>query len=189
MGKDAAIPETHKAPMLLASIDPKGPLESTAAALRTKEASELTWEYVATTLIDEHNARGDSMASSGRSKKSKSKRKKKAKGSVDRTKRKDNNKSSDSEDSSSDIEVTARAFAAALKSMKSNRVNNDLFCDFCEKKGHTEDRCWQNLDNPENKLPAKLKEQYAALKVGGAGSGAKKGVRKERKGRNCQCNC
>ena len=56
MGKDAAISESHKAPMLLASIDPNCFLESTAAALRTKESSELTWEYVATTLIDEYNA-------------------------------------------------------------------------------------------------------------------------------------
>ena len=44
MGKDAAIPETHKAPMLLASIDPKCPLESTAAALRTKDTFDLTWD-------------------------------------------------------------------------------------------------------------------------------------------------
>lgn len=57
MGKDAAIPETHKAPMLLASIDTKCSLESTAATLRTKDATDLTWEYVATTLIDEYNAR------------------------------------------------------------------------------------------------------------------------------------
>lgn len=56
MGKDAAIPESHKAPMLLASIDPNCPLESTAAALRTKEVSELTWGYVTTTLIEDHNA-------------------------------------------------------------------------------------------------------------------------------------
>lgn len=57
MGKDAAIPESHKAPMLLASIDPSCSLESTAAALRTKAISELTWDFVATTLIDEYNAR------------------------------------------------------------------------------------------------------------------------------------
>lgn len=37
MGKDAAIPEAHKAPMLLAFIDPKCPLESNAAALCTRK--------------------------------------------------------------------------------------------------------------------------------------------------------
>ena len=39
MGKEAAVPESHKAPMMLASIDPSCSLESTAAALRTKEVS------------------------------------------------------------------------------------------------------------------------------------------------------
>ncbi len=57
MGKDAAIPESHKAPMLLASIEPDSALESTAAALRTKDIEDLSWEYVARTLIDEYNAR------------------------------------------------------------------------------------------------------------------------------------
>lgn len=41
MGKDAAIRESHKASMLLESIDPKCFLESTAAGLRNKEPSEL----------------------------------------------------------------------------------------------------------------------------------------------------
>ena len=183
MGKDAAIPESHKAPMLLASIDPKGPLESTAAALRTKEASELTWEYVATTLIDEYNAKQSSIISSGRCSESDSKRKKKGRNSTDSGKRhgQNHNDSSDSEGNSSDIETTARALAAALKSVRSSSVNSNLFCDFCEKKGHTEDRCWQNLENPDNKLPVKLKQQYTALKVGGAGSGATNGSRKKGK--------
>lgn len=57
--------------------------------------------------------------------------------------------------------------------MKSNKGNNDVLCKFCEKNGHTEDRCWQNIDNPDNQLPAKLKEEYAALKFGGGGSGAR----------------
>lgn len=41
--------------MLLASMDPSCPLETTAATLRTKETAELTWDYAATTLIDEYN--------------------------------------------------------------------------------------------------------------------------------------
>jgi gag-polypeptide of LTR copia-type len=57
MGKDAAIPESHKAPMLLAAIPIDSPLEVTAAALRTKDVVDLTWEFVATTLIDENEAR------------------------------------------------------------------------------------------------------------------------------------
>lgn len=57
MGKDVAITETHKEPMLLASIDPACAFESTAAAFRTKDVAELTREYVETTLIDEYNAK------------------------------------------------------------------------------------------------------------------------------------
>lgn len=57
MGKDAPIPETHKASILLASTDPKCSLESTAVALRTKKVPERTWDYVTTTLIDEYNPR------------------------------------------------------------------------------------------------------------------------------------
>jgi hypothetical protein len=57
MGKDAAIPETHKAPMLLAAIPIDSPLDVTAAALRTKDFAELTWEFVNTTLIDETESR------------------------------------------------------------------------------------------------------------------------------------
>lgn len=57
IGQDTAIQELHKAPMLFGSIDPKCSLEFTAAALRTKEPSELTWDYVATTPIGEYNAR------------------------------------------------------------------------------------------------------------------------------------
>lgn len=41
MEKDAAIPETHKAPKLLASIDSTFELQPTTAALRTKEVKDL----------------------------------------------------------------------------------------------------------------------------------------------------
>lgn len=62
MGKDSAIPQAHKAPILLASIDPSCHLESSAAALRTKDSTDLTWDYVATTLMDHYNAK-DSLES------------------------------------------------------------------------------------------------------------------------------
>lgn len=55
--RDAAIPETYKAPILLASINSSCFLQPTAAALRTKERNELTCVYVPTTLIDEYNAK------------------------------------------------------------------------------------------------------------------------------------
>lgn len=72
--------------MLLASIDPKSALDFTAAALRTKDASALTWKYFATTLKDSYTARQSSMAVSGRSNKITSKRRKKVKCSVDHSK-------------------------------------------------------------------------------------------------------
>lgn len=51
MGKDGAIRESQKAPMVLASIAPNASLEPNAAALRTKDFKDLTWDYVATTVI------------------------------------------------------------------------------------------------------------------------------------------
>lgn len=56
VGKDAAIPESRKASILLASIDPDCSLVLNATALPTKDVSELTWYAVATLLIDEYNA-------------------------------------------------------------------------------------------------------------------------------------
>lgn len=56
MGREAVIPESHKALILLLSINLHGTLKSTASALRTNGAQELAWEYVATTLLDEYNA-------------------------------------------------------------------------------------------------------------------------------------
>lgn len=53
MGKAVTVKEEHKAPMLLAYIDPTSDPEPIYAALRTKDVSDLTWEYVTTTLIDE----------------------------------------------------------------------------------------------------------------------------------------
>jgi hypothetical protein len=54
-GSDSSVPESHKATILLASIPVKSPLETTAAAPRTKDMSELTWASVSTILIDERN--------------------------------------------------------------------------------------------------------------------------------------
>ena len=164
MGKDAAIPETHKAPMLLASIDPKCPLESTAAALRTKDVAELTWDYVATTLIDEYNARHTSSGPSGRGRKGKNRRKNKNKrhpNSSQSTSHLAHNES-DSDDGS-DIETTVRALAAAIKSVKSDHgSSNNYHCDFCDRDGHTEERCHLNPANPNNRLPQKVRQMLAA---------------------------
>lgn len=96
------------------------------------------------------------MEGSGRSNNIISKRKKERKSSVSCNREQKNKIGSDSQDISSEIEVTATEFAAALESVKSNRVNNDVLCKLCEKKAQTEDRWWQNIENPDKKLPAKL---------------------------------
>lgn len=57
MGKDSSIPDTHKAPTLHASIDPFCSLETTAAALLTKDTEYLTWDYVFSILVDEYDAK------------------------------------------------------------------------------------------------------------------------------------
>lgn len=64
MGKDSAIPDSHKAPMLFACNDQTCAAESTAAGVRTKGASEVTWDCDATTLINEYNAKSVSSTSS-----------------------------------------------------------------------------------------------------------------------------
>jgi len=156
MGKDAAIPETHKAPMLLASIDPNCSLESTAAALRTKEVSELTWDYVATTLIDEYNAREMSKPN-GSVSSSKSKKKKKKSKSSNMSSSMESGHDAHSDDNDSDIEKTVQAFSAALKSSMGSKSSDSVKCGFCERRGHTEDRCFLNPDNPNNKLTPKMK--------------------------------
>lgn len=55
MGTETKIPESHKAPLLLASMGTTSQLESTVAALRTKDTDELTWETVTSDLIQEWN--------------------------------------------------------------------------------------------------------------------------------------
>lgn len=156
MGKDAAIPETHKAPMLLASIDPSCRLESTAAALRTKDVTELTWDYVATTMIDEYNAKQFvSSESGGKSGRNRRKRNKRGSYTSSRITQNDNDESDNS-----DIESKVRALTVALKSVKSGNSKIQLHCNFCDKSGHTEDRCYLNPDNPNNKLPPKVCDRF-----------------------------
>ena len=169
MGKDIAIQEAHKAPMLLASIDPSSDLEPTAAALRTKDASDLTWEYVATTLIDEYNARQKSTTSMHRGVKKRNKRKFKTRKPLQ--KRTDDGESCS--DASIDIETAAKTLAAAVQGHSTFNKNgrSNIICDFCERRGHTEDKCFLNPDNPENKLSSRMKDRMMMA----AGSRTRKG--------------
>jgi gag-polypeptide of LTR copia-type len=152
MGKDAAILESHKAPMLLAAIPIDSSLEVTAAALRTKEVAELTWEFVATTLIDESEARSmrttnadtDDDVRHGRGRRSKNFYK-------------HNNSNRTGFADKNDIDAAAEAFATAWKSK--NNTDNDKSrsaCAYCDKVGHSIDKCFYNPDNPNHQLPPKV---------------------------------
>jgi len=155
MGKTVAVPDAHRAPMLLASIDPTSELEPIAAALRTKDADDLTWDYVATTLIDEYNARHKA----GNKPRKSDKRKRKNKGKQNSVDVNDDGDRSSS-DESDNIQMAARALAAALDNLKGgSRNGNSDTCDFCERRGHTASNCFLNPDNPNNKLSPKMKER------------------------------
>ena len=81
MGKENAVPENHKAVLLMASMGHDSPLENTLAALRIQDNDSLTWEAVTADLIQEykkkfanqggrrarpHSSRNESDLSSGR---------------------------------------------------------------------------------------------------------------------------
>lgn len=51
MGDESKIPKSFKAPLLLASMGKSSPLESTVAALRTRDSDQLSWEAVSADLI------------------------------------------------------------------------------------------------------------------------------------------
>lgn len=74
MGPEMAVPETHKGPLLLASIGAETKFDAAVTALRTRNVEELTSEFVATTLIEEARSRS---AKSFQERKRNSKRKKK----------------------------------------------------------------------------------------------------------------
>lgn len=142
--------------MLLASIDPNCSIESIAPALRTKEVSELTWDYVSTTLIDQYNARELSTVNNNGSYSKSKKKKNNTKGSyMISTKLVAHDNQSD--DNYSEIDKTVQAFSAALRSPTGSKSSDSLICDFCESRGHTEHKGYLNPDNPKNKLTPKIK--------------------------------
>ena len=146
MGKKAAIPETHKAPMLLASIDPESEMEVIAAALRTKDADNLSWEYVTTTLIDEFDVKYSNC--SKKSKTSKIKDEGRHTGSLLES----------AYESNHEITHVALARETVLKEPRRNSFSS-VFCEFCAKKGQDASRCYFNSENPKNKLTTKMKER------------------------------
>lgn len=156
MEKGVVISNTHKAPMLLSSIEPFSMMEPIAAALRTKDSDDLTWEFVSTTIIDEYNAKHNTNPIGNKSGKRKKNRKRHGYQSA---RHHDYDKSSS--DESYNIDTAARTLAAALQGQKlgGKGANSDVKCEFCHCRGHTEDDCYVNPDNPNNKLSPRMKER------------------------------
>jgi hypothetical protein len=139
-----------------ACVNPvESPLATTAAALRTKDMSELTWASVSTILIDDHIALkvrsgGGAALSEYDGRHGRRNRK---------NSRKHGNKASAADSSSDDdeAEIATRALAA-LRKMESRR--GTTVCEFCDKPGHELGNCLFNPNNPANKLPAKMLERF-----------------------------
>lgn len=132
MGKDAAILETRKAPMYLASVDPSCFLEYTAAALQTKEPDERTCEYVFTTLTDEFISRRLLSEPPQTTKFKKGREDKPQSLGSNNYKQSAVNKSFASDNGGLDIGSTIRAFTAALKYSKSENSRSTVNFEFCD---------------------------------------------------------
>lgn len=153
---DTFTSETREAPMLPASIDPFCSLESRAEALRTKDVSVHNWDYVGKTLIDKYNAKLP-VASSSSAKNRTSRRRNRGQ-AHSASKQEPMLWSAGIWEDSLDMDPTVRAFAIALKSVKSSgtRANNQ-HGNFCDKVGLTANRCFLNPENPNNRLPEKVR--------------------------------
>lgn len=120
MGTDNEIPEFHKAPLLLSSMGNNSPLESTVAALRTKDTDQLTWEDVTSDLIQERT-------------KWKSRHNKHRLNSTNNNRFHDYDKSRDSHSHSMHT------------AYKTNEKNHQIKkCSFCGKSGHESNDCFLN---------------------------------------------
>jgi hypothetical protein len=133
----------------------ESPLATTAAALRTKDMSELTWASVSTILIDERNEL--KMRSGGGATLSV------AGGHLGRrnrnNSRKHGTKASAADSSSDDDEAEIATMTLdALHNMESRR--GTTVCEFCDKPGHELGNCFFNPNNPANKVPAKMLERF-----------------------------
>lgn len=159
MGKDIAIPEAHKAPMLLASINPSSNMETIAAALRTKESKELTWDFVATSLIDEYNSKYKSEFMLSKLNKQNRNRRHKKYGKLN-PHRAQNDDDDRTEEDLPNVEKVIRTLAATLNDLKAaKRGRKNVVCDFRERDGHNSPNCFLNPCNPSNRLSKKMNER------------------------------
>lgn len=131
--KEVAISDTHKAPLLLASINPFQTMDPIAAANRTKVIIDLTWKIVSTTFIDEYNAKRYTNQIQNWYEKRKTKKKQIWNHSGSRH---------EGEPSSLDEYVDSRNKSRALApEFQGHRFsgkgpNQGIKCDFCYRRGH-----------------------------------------------------
>ena len=148
MGEDVKLPESHKAPLLLASIPDSSFLSSTAAALRTQELK--TFEATATILIDEYQARAPKILfNTHKNRRGKGPRQGR-KSFVDHD--------SHYESRLENLDNHNLGLLASLLSQH-NKSSNMSPCDFRGKIGHKKERCFYNPENPDNRLPPKVAER------------------------------
>lgn len=118
MGKEAAIPDVGKVPMILVAFHPSSQLEVKEATLRTKYVSELIWEYVTTTFINEYNAK-NVKAISKRTSRNSRRIHRNQRTFASANKHRDASAIDDGSGSKSDVESTVKAIEMDFRSLKS----------------------------------------------------------------------
>lgn len=173
-GEDGAIPESHKAPMLRPSADPKFSWASTATALTIKAISELTSDSMAITVNDEYSARQMRSRISGWL-------------AIQKNKNKSDSyfcgqsrsaNSDDIDDNTSDY-ITLNDPAGHLYAAGSEAGYHWASCD---RGCHTHDRCHMNPDHSHNYLPRailKLVELKAVAEPTRSGKSSQKASKVE----------
>lgn len=141
VGPIAAITDTQKAPMMIASIDENCSLGSTVSALQTKTSSHLKWDFVETALIDEYNAKvsaGVTLVHPSKDRSSDN-RKNEGPGLLGGVTSLQAKRSTS--DESLDLDRTLKALSVAIKSRLTpgiRHVRSQVL--FCDKNGHNQDR-------------------------------------------------
>ena len=130
--------------LLLAKIPQSSAMHAAAAALRSMDPDQLTWEIATNRLVAEYKTVEGKSKTKGRTRK-------KGKGSKKGT------LSEDVDDDDIDVASLAQAVALAMKEEPRQKRHDN--CTYCGKSGHTAEKCFQNPDNPSNKLPQKLRER------------------------------
>ena len=132
--------------LLLAKIPQSSGMHAAAASLRSMDPDQLSWEIATNRLVAEYKT-VEGKASKG----GKNRSRKKAKGSS-------SNQAEDvDEEEQFDVASIAQAVALAIKDDPGKQRH--LVCEYCGKSGHSADKCYQNPDNPSNKLPQKLRDR------------------------------